>query len=230
MSGLLALDLCCGAGFASLGYARAGFDVVGVDVVDQPRYPFRFFKADVRDIDTDWLGAYGFDFVAASPPCQKWTVMRNAPNAKGDAHPALIDPIRALFKAAGIPYAIENVPGAPLINPVTLCGSHFGLGFEKWQLQRHRLFETNFPVIQPACSHHGPVIGIYGGHIRCRSAAHWRNGGADFPGFIKKDAALAAMGIPADTQATMGEISEAIPPVYAEWIGLAARQFILRAK
>jgi DNA (cytosine-5)-methyltransferase 1 len=199
--------------------------MVGVDIIDQPMYPFRFIKADVRDLDADWLS--NFDFAAASPPCQRYTAMRHAPNAKGDANPALIDPVRALFKTAGIPYAIENVPGAPLVDPVVLCGSHFGLGFGTWQLQRHRLFETSFSVAQPFCFHHGPVIGVYGGHIRCRSASHWRNGGADFPGFHKKSAALVAMGLPGDAQFTMDEISEGIPPVYAEWIGLAARQHIL---
>ena len=138
MTQLRALDLFCGIGCASIGYAQAGFTMFGVDIMPMRRYPFNFELNDATAIPIDYLRK--FDLIHASPPCQRWTAMRHAPNAKGDAHPALIEPIRGLLRAAGVPYVIENVEGAPLINPVTLCGSHFGLGFEKWQLQRHRLF------------------------------------------------------------------------------------------
>jgi len=129
------LDLFCGAGGASMGYHLAGFEVVGVDIALQPNYPFEFHQADAMAFPLS-----GFDAIHASPPCQAYTRMaRGLLQSQGRAkeHPRLIEPIRARLLESGLPYIIENVEGAPLIRPIRLCGSSFGL-----DVQRHRLFEV----------------------------------------------------------------------------------------
>lgn len=217
------LDLYCGEGGAGMGYCAAGADVVGVDLKPQRRYPFAFLQADVLSLDVRFLRF--FDLIHASPPCQFGTALRHAPNAKGAAgHANLIPATRALLKASGVPYVIENVEAvAPhLVNPICLCGSHFGLGARTsdgifHQLRRHRLFEASFDLKAPrACLHMEPVIGVYGGHVRNRSAGAGGRGTRDFVGEDKPALARAAMGMP---WATMKGISEAIPPAYARWIG-----------
>ncbi|HYF06363.1 MAG TPA: hypothetical protein VD970_01995, partial [Acetobacteraceae bacterium] len=150
-------------------------------------------------------------------------------HAKGaKAHADLIPATRALLKAAGVPYVIENVEGAPLEDPVVLCGSMFGLGAEAggtfYQLRRHRLFEASFPILAPDCRHTSPVIGLYGGHVRCRSARHGGRGTRDFVGVDKPALAHAAMGF--TERVTMDEISQAIPPAYTEHIGKCFRAWL----
>jgi DNA (cytosine-5)-methyltransferase 1 len=140
------LDLFCGAGGCSVGYARAGFDVVGVDNMPHPDYPFPMFVADaIEFIEDGWIEAGNFDAVHASPPCPRYSVA--TPSAARDKHPDLVAPVRELLRATGLPYVIENVPGAPLDTPILLCGSMFDLG-----VRRHRLFETNAPALQPECA------------------------------------------------------------------------------
>lgn len=198
-----------------MGLFHAGFDVVGVDIKPQPRYPFMFIQADALAV-----GFQGFDFIWASPICQRFTAMKHAPGAKGDAHPDMIAPLRKRLKAAGVPWVMENVVGAPLLDPITLCGSMFGLGAQGCQLQRHRDFESNFEIPQPPCRHDSrPVIGVYGGHARRRAASAGGRGTKDEWTGGHKAAASEALGI---DWMTLSELSEAIPPKFAEHIGRAA--------
>lgn len=215
MSKLKALDLFCCAGGASMGLHRAGFEVDGVDLVRHATYPFNFQQADALEFPLD-----GYDFIWASPPCQGYTALRHAPRTKGA--PQLIDAVRDRLEATGTPYCIENVEEASwaMRDPVTLCGSMFGLGAQGCQLRRHRLFECNFPVLQPSCTHtDAPVIGVYGGHARRRAASAGGRGTRDAWIGGHKAAASEAMGI---NWMSLGELSEAIPPAYAEFIGRAA--------
>ena len=222
------LDLFCCAGGAGKGYADTGFEVVGVDIRPQPRYPFEFIQADVLGLDPAFVRS--FDAIHASPPCQGYTALRHAPGTKGA--PQLIDAVRDMLEASSRPYVIENVEDArgAMRAPVTLCGSSFGLGWqegETWfELQRHRLFEANWPLVAPACQHSGaPVIGVYGGHARNRSAIHGGRGTRDVWTGGHKAAAKTAMGMP---WATLEEVSEAIPPTYTRVIGRQLRAHLER--
>lgn len=189
-----ALDLFCGAGGASMGLYRAGFDVVGVDIKPQPRYPFRFHRADALAFPLE-----GYDFIWASPPCQAYTAARTI---HGRKHPELIEPTRARLEASGTAWCIENVPGAPLRHSIILCGSMFG----ERRLIRHRLFELSWEWFElvPPCSH-GPVTVSVFGH-----GGHVYNGVAEW-----KD----VMGI---DWMNRDELAQAIPPAYGEFIGRAA--------
>ncbi len=215
----LALDLFCKAGGASMGLYRAGYDVIGVDIERQPRYPFGFIQADALRPPFDLRQ---FDLIWASPPCQAHTSMRTMHNAK--EHANLIPATRSMLRSSGAFFVIENVVGAPLENPAMLCGTMFGLWAGGAELRRHRLFETNFPLQQLACNHGAELatIGVYGGHVRNRrrrAGSHAR-GVADFT----IDQGKEAMGI---DWMTLTELSEAIPPAYAEYLGLAARQAMM---
>lgn len=202
-------DLFCGAGGASVGYARAGFRVVGIDLHPQPNYPFEFHQADALEYPLD-----GFDAVHASPPCQKHVKGLAAVNAalgRTLGHSDLIAPIRAGLIAAGLPYVIENVDGAPLINPIKLCGSSFGLA-----VRRHRLFETSFPIMAHPCAHHLQRDARYwtswrpnGEHRLAKVVQVYGNAG-------DSSEWAAAMGI---DWMTRDELREAIPPAMTEHVG-----------
>jgi DNA (cytosine-5)-methyltransferase 1 len=212
------LDLFCGAGGAAVGYHRAGFDVVGVDIESQPNYPFEFIRGDAIDL-LRRAGLHAFDAIHASPPCQAFTAMRTMPNA--GTHPELVAPTRDLLVATGLPYVIENVVGAPLRNAVLICGTSLGLTTDTHDLARHRLFECNFPVMVPPCAHGSkPVVGFYGDHVR---DARRLPGKKDrrLPDMATSNAAKLewgqrAMGI---DWMTWPELVNAIPPVYTEHIG-----------
>ena len=197
------LDLFSGAGGAAMGYHRAGFEVVGVDHKPQKHYPFAFVLGDALE----YCAAHGaeFDAIHASPPCQRYTRAQNAAK-NAAAHPDLVPATRSALKSTGRPFIIENVVGAPLLNPATICGQSLGLG-----VRRHRLFETSFFVMTPPCQCRGQDYYVIFGHeVRNRrhgSAAGRKNSIAE--GRI-------AMGI---DWMTRGELSEAIPPAYTEFIG-----------
>ena len=212
-----ALDLFCCAGGASQGLWQAGFDVVGVDLAKHKNYPFAFHRADALNFSLD-----GFSFIWASPPCQGYTALRHAPGTKGA--PLLIDAVRERLEKTRALWCIENVEEAAwaLRNPTTLCGSMFDLGAQGCQLRRHRLFETNFALPPLGCAHDKrPVIGVYGGHARRRAASAGGRGTKDKWVGGHKAAASEALGI---DWMTLGEMSEAIPPVYAEYIGRCAME------
>lgn len=204
----LILDLYCGAGGAGVGYHRAGWDVVGVDINPQPSYPFTFYQSDALE----FLRDYGlhFDAAHASPPCQHYTALAMGTNDNQDDYPDLIPPTRDLLIASGMPYVIENVPPAPLHNPITLCGEMFGLG-----VIRHRKFESNMLLLQPSHPRHrgrvagwrhgakseGPYLAVYGR-------------GGDKGNVSQRQT---AMGI--DWMTGLDELAESIPPAYTELIG-----------
>jgi DNA (cytosine-5)-methyltransferase 1 len=193
-----------------VGYHRAGFDVVGVDIAPQKNYPFEFHQADAMTYPLD-----GFDVVHASPPCQAYSITRHTHSVQ---HPDLLDPIRERLKAWGGPYVIENVPGADMPGAIELCGAQntahdpdTGLTL---RLRRHRLFESNvFLMGEPCSCDRVPVGGVYGGGSSDRNhALEVRRGG--YTPASKVRAQL--MGIDWMTQA---ELAQAIPPAYTEFIG-----------
>lgn len=223
------LDLFCGAGGAAWGYYLAGFEVVGVDIVDQPSYPFKFHKHDALTFTPGAIERQ-FDAIHASPPCHAYSILRHAAKEKAKSYLNLIPPARELLMATGLPYVIENVPGAPLLDPLVLCGSMFGLGALSGngetitrtfrQLRRHRLFESSFHIHSLECGHEGEAIGVYGGGPTGRytfnnGAAkdyYGRRGG--YQGTIAEKSE--AMGI---DWMNAREINQSIPPAYTEYIG-----------
>lgn len=206
------LDLFCGAGGASDGYARAGFEVVGVDIAPQPHYPYAFFRGDVFKLAKDWMAT--FDLIHASPPCQHFTKYRNVVKDITDRYEdhlaATIDML------APYPYVIENVPGAPMRADAVLCGSMFGLN-----VMRHRWFQTSFPLMSPACNHKGWERQFKSSTDRPNLRYTIEVGSWDEPIERQK----AAMGI--DRPISVRELSEAIPPAYTEWLGV---QFIAQRR
>lgn len=225
------LDAFCGAGGAAMGYHRAGFEIVGVDKDPQPNYPFEFIQADAltfldfgswnEHTPDEWLdacGETGLAAIHASPPCQLFTDYRRKGFGVGDGYPNLIPETRELLEATGFPYVIENVERArsELRDPALLCGSMFGL-----DVRRHRLFETNWPLLQPACDH----------------AAQWAKG-KRFPGATNRDGRytveVGVWRIPLPVQqsamdmdwSTLKELSEAVTPAYTEHIGRQLLDFV----
>lgn len=194
-----------------MGYHRAGFEVVGVDIEPQPHYPFEF----VRDDALGWSGLdwelLPYDAIHASPPCQAYSAL-GAMHPNRD-YPELIERTRTMLQTSGLPYVIENVEGAPLdrastlfgSHGVLLCGSMFELGARGRQLRRHRLFETTFPINQPPCRHQGEAIGVYGhgGHSGKHRMAY-------------RAEASEALGIDWMNRDSM---TQAIPPAYTQFIG-----------
>lgn len=207
------LDLFCGAGGAARGYQRAGFYVVGVDIDDQPNFPFPFVQRDAREaLHAVLAGELVVDALHASPPCQGYSTLKGFTTTE---YPKLIGEVRELLEDTGLPWVIENVEGARsyMRRPIRLCGSSFGL-----RVWRHRLFETSFPVwMVPPCSHalHPEPIDVTGTGGPS-SKPRTDPGG----GLSRKPKNLAdaqdAMGI---DWMTRPELAEAIPPAMTEWIG-----------
>lgn len=203
------LDLFCCAGGAGKGYHDAGFEVTGVDIDPMPRYPFEFFQGDALE----FLAAHGheYDVIHASPPCQAFT---EAQRLQNNSHPDFITPLRPMLKALGKPYIIENVPGAPLEDPIMLCGAMFDL-----RVYRHRLFESNIDLVVPEHPEHV--------HRQCKMGRMPKDDEfiqvvGHFSGVQK---ARDAMGI---QWMTRDELREAIPPAYTEYLGRQVMDYLLR--
>lgn len=194
------LDLFSGAGGAAMGYSRAGFDVTGVDIAPQPRYPFDFIQADALE----YVAEYGhlYDAIHASPPCQAYSTLSSL--HKGREYPDLYAVTRSALIAAETPWVIENVIGAPYRAGIILCGSMFGL-----RVRRHRNFESSLLMFPPACNHReqGTPLGIYGHGGGGQDARGWKAKPSEFGEL---------MDMP---WAKPREIVQAIPPAYAEYIG-----------
>jgi DNA (cytosine-5)-methyltransferase 1 len=212
-------DLFCGAGGAAEGFRRGGFErIVGVDIAPQPRYPFEFVQADVIDWVRERLRAGERpDAAHASPPCQAYSDLRHR---TGRSYVELVAPTRVLLRRLGVPYVIENVEGAPLLAPVLLCGTMF----EGLRVLRHRLFETNWPLLVPPHPPRHPLVFTHDkrkahyGRLDQATAFVQVTGG----GNCTLANARSAMGI---DWMTKDELNEAVPPAYTEHIG---RQLIAR--
>ncbi len=201
------LDLFCGAGGAAMGLHRAWPDaeLVGIDIKPQPRYPFKFVQGDVMD-HFDPAGA-SFDFVWASPPCQRYSCV--TPKANRKNHPDLIGRVREALIASESVYVIENVPGArrELHDPIMLCGSMFGL-----RTRRHRWFESSFPVQPPKpCDHSETPLLVTTAGANSRAIGNFKS--------VRN--AEAAYGI---NWMDGNGLKEAIPPAYSEYIAKQSRK------
>lgn len=203
------LDLFCGAGGAGWGYQLAGFHVVGVDIKPQKHYRGSFLQEDVLGLlrqpeNQGWLQQ--FDAIHASPPCQCYTALKSVFDSSKYAD--LVAPVRAELERLGKPYVIENVVGAPLRRDLILCAAPFGL-----RSYRHRIFECNFPVVQP--DHPKHVVRV--NRRKKNRRGHWDAGGfVTVVGDIGSYVGPEAMGI---DWMTGHELSQAIPPAYTEYIG-----------
>lgn len=193
-----------------MGYRRAGFEVVGVDIDPQPNFPFEFIQSDALSLSMDFIQS--FDAVHASPPCQSYSDLARR-NGNGHMWPRLIEPVREMLDASGLPYIIENVEGAPLLDPVVLCGTMF----PPLRVIRHRLFESNVPLESPPHGKH-PLVFTHD-----KRKAHYGKLDQD-TSFVQVTGggncsianAKAAMGI---NWMTKGELNESIPPAYTEYLG-----------
>ena len=238
------LDLFCCEGGASTGYSRAGFDVYGVDLFkhkndkgkavgfSQKRYPFPSYRGDAIAVmdrllngerilfrhSLERLGLADFAAWTGSPPCQAYSITKYT---HSNVHAELIDPTREAMVASGLPYVIENVVGAPLIDPLMLCGSMFDLTTidtdgTPLRLERHRLFESNLPLVAPKADFHDKTIdvaGAYGGGSSDRRHAKEVRRGGYTPA---KEVRAALLGI---DWMTMGGMSQSVPPAYTKWLG-----------
>lgn len=220
------LDLYCGAGGAAKGYHDAGFSILGIDINPQPRYPYAFIQADALEYLQDLL--YVIDdsrdtqvAIHASPPCQHYSKTKFMNPDRIGTHPDLIEPTRELLIKTGLPYVIENTPGAPLINPITLCGAHFNLQ-TIWEpyglvgLRRHRLFETNWPLPDPGLHLHKlrsvPVYGHGSGNGKSRLRG--------------KGCAVAQREVMEIDWMRRHELDQAIPPAMTQYVGTYLRKYL----
>jgi len=207
------LDLYCAAGGTGYGYYQAGWDVTGVDIADMPDYPFAFHKADALTFPLD-----GFDAIHASPPCIAHTRLNHAKKAETVS---LVEPTRERLRASGVPYIIENVVGAPLINPIMLCGTMF----DGLRVIRHRLFESNVLLFAPGpCQHKGSVadgtyVSPHGGGVRSTHTISYADQRAQWED---------AMGV--HWIRRRSDLCQVIPPAYTHWLGTQLRDAVLNGR
>ena len=219
------LDLYSCAGGAAVGYHRAGFDVVGVDIAFQKNYPYEFHQADALAYVTEH--GHKFDAIHASPPCQAFSKTRTLHN---NEHPDLVVPTREALQATGKPYIIENVVGAPLLDPLMLCGTEFGMTAldvdgVPLKVLRHRLFESNIPLTRRGECNHDPSIltaSIYG------AGGGWtpehRDSAKRRGGYVPHtDVCRQLLGV---DWTTKHELSQVVPPAFTEHLGKQLIQHI----
>lgn len=228
------LDLFCGAGGCGKGYSDAGFEVVGIDIEPQPRYPFPFIQGCAIELLKCLLSGGRFrpsnnrhvyledvDVIHASPPCQGYSE-----NMKHLSRPTqmLIEPCRELLTKSSKPWIIENVEGAPLAtettlfgdNGVMLCGTQFGL-----RIWRHRLFETSFPMASPGpCRHTKPPLNPHREESRQRMRQEF--GQVDLEKIWRDEAGVPWMDNDSGRQA--------IPPVFTKFIGTQTLMTLVRGE
>jgi DNA (cytosine-5)-methyltransferase 1 len=215
------LDLFCGGGGAAVGYSRAGFEVVGVDVEEQPDYPFTMLKADAIKVLDGGLWK-NFDAVHASPPCQGFTNMSNRHRGRGslaDKRPDLLTPTLERLRRLPVPWVVENVPGAwPLRPTVKLSGPMFGLPV--WRL---RWFESNIPLSAPPPPRRSLArLGVIGRPDGRR--LYRRKDGSVLRAASSVEEAAAALGVP--WMKDWRSVKEAVPPAYTEWIGRQLLRYV----
>ncbi len=259
-------ELFCCEGGMHTGLTSAGFDVYGLDIFEeysQARYPGASFKGDFslamvrllsceqlpfthKDGRVEWLGRDDFVAVHMSPPCQHASAGTRSLRQDGKQYEHLIEPSRWLAQQTGLPYSIENVSGAALIDPEMLCGSHFDMtatdadGFPL-RLERHRLFETSFPLTAPGPCKHDPNVwagGVYGGARKSKvpkgtphfiaapmdryEARYVRKGG-----YVPRSLAVRRELLGIDWM-TAGAMNQAVPPRYGQHVGEALMAHLTR--
>lgn len=209
-----------------MGYYRAGFDVIGVDINPMPRYPFSFIQADAIEF-LDWLLAHPTNVLGvvsaihASPPCQRYSDMSRCRPGLGTKYPDLIGPVRERLQAINLPYVIENVAGSPLIDPVMLCATQFSGHSTTWngvtyELQRHRGFESNWHLPSfGKCHHKYRTFPVYG---------HGQPG--NMPWFTGAPMSQKAREVMGTDWMTRDEFAEAIPPDFTEYVGGHLMQYL----
>lgn len=222
------LDLYCGAGMAADGYSQAGFRVVGWDVRFQHSYPYEFHHGSALDVLEDVAYLRTFDIIHASPPCQAHTRAKHLRDAQGgkSKYSDLLTPTLQLLRAAGVPWVVENVAGAPgMEGAVIECGSAYGL-----KVRRHRLFLASFPLVGSGCKHkeQGKPIGVY--HTMgdtCKGVCS-KTGKLVIGGSTAKtvDEGRWAMGV--DREISWNELKEGFPPAYTHHVGVQAMRWLRR--
>lgn len=197
-----------------MGYHRAGWEVLGIDIEPQPHYPFEFIQADALEVlgaikDQRLTIGFEFDAIHASPPCQEFTVYRNARPGATPRWPNLIPQTRKALIRSGFPWVMENVPGASMVNPIQLCGTSFGI-----PVRRHRLFESSFPMMSVPCNHGRFTERRFPGSTNRPNGRTVCNVGEyRVPLNIQKECMEVGWDV------TLHELSEAIPPCYTDHIG-----------
>jgi DNA (cytosine-5)-methyltransferase 1 len=207
------LDLFCGAGGAAAGYARAGFEVVGVDLAPQPHYPYAFIRADALEVEFG-----GFDAIHASPPCQHYSRLRHLTWLRDRETWDSVPPTLERLERSGLPWVLENVEGAP-VDGISLCGTMFGLVDAAGDpIYRHRRFASSEFMLAPGHPAHARARVRRGknasgtSRINDGTVVAWRTGGA-------------LMGIDWMTQ---DELAQSVPPAYTEWLGARLLEAVAR--
>lgn len=220
------LDLFCGAGMAGDGYAQAGFDPTGVDIVIRAAYPYEFKWGNALAILKDRAFVESFDLIHASPPCQAHTRAKHLREAQGgrSRHGDLLTPTLELLRSYDVPWVVENVVGAPgMEDAVIECGSAYGL-----KVRRHRLFLASFPLVGSGCKHaeQGKPVGVY--HVMgdtckgiCKKTGKLVIGGSTAN---TVEEGLEAMGV--DRPLTWDELKEGFPPAYTRHVGEQAMAWL----